>query len=136
MSPRAADSRAGFTLLEVLVAFAVLALVLSAAFRLIGAGLGGSQRAERYTYAVLAAQSKLAEIGVTGRLRPGRMGGVLDGGYRWRAELRRLPDAEAQPDDGRRMPVTAYEVTVTVSWESGAVTLDTLRLATREDGDG
>ncbi|MFQ5955239.1 MAG: prepilin-type N-terminal cleavage/methylation domain-containing protein [Kiloniellales bacterium] len=136
MSRKSADSRAGFTLLEVLVAFAVLALVLAAAFQLLGSGLGGSERAGRYTHALLAAQSKLAEIGVSDRLRPGRMGGVLDGGYRWRAEVRRLlPGAAAEPEAERRLPVDAYEVTVTVSWGAEAVTLDTLRLATR-DGDG
>jgi len=134
VSPAPAHSRAGFTLLEVLIAFAILALTLIAAYQLLGTGLRGSERAERVTLALLAAESKLAEIGVGLPLGAGRSGGALDGGYRWRAEVRRRPEpaAAAAAETGLGPPVVAYEVTVTVSWGTRAaesVTLDTLRLA-------
>ncbi len=124
-------SRAGFTLLEVLVAFAVLSMTLIAAYQLLGTGLRGSERAERVKFALLAAESKLAEIGGGASLRAGRSGGTLGGGYRWRAEVRRR--REAEPESA--LPVAAYEVSVTVSWgTAGAVTLDTLRLAATPPG--
>ncbi len=126
-------SRAGFTLLEVLIAFAVLSMTLIAAYQLLGTGLRGSERAERVTLALLAAESKLAEIGGSAPLRAGRSGGALEGGYRWRAEVRRHREPAATP--GSALPVAAYEVSVTVSWgTAGAVTLDTLRLAATPRG--
>ncbi len=126
-------SRAGFTLLEVLIAFAVLSMTLIAAYQLLGTGLRGSERAERATLALLAAESKLAEIGGSAPLRAGRSGGALGGGYRWRAEVRRHREPAATP--GSALPVAAYQVSVTVSWgAAGSVTLDTLRLAATPRG--
>ena len=114
-----------------LIALAVLSMTLIAAYQLLGTGLRGSERAERVTFALLAAESKLAEIGGSVPLRAGRSGGALGGGYRWRAEVRRRPEAEPES----ALPVAAYEVSVTVSWgTAGAVTLDTLRLAATPRG--
>ncbi len=127
----AVSDHAGFTLLEVLIAFAVLSMTLIAAYQLLGTGLRGSERAERATLALLAAESKLAEIAGSAPLRAGRSGGALGDGYRWRAEIRRHRAAE--PDTA--LPVAAYEVSVTVSWgAAGSVTLDTLRLAATPRG--
>ncbi len=130
-------SRAGFTLLEVLIAFAVMALTLIAAYQLLGTGLRGSARAERVTLALLAAESKLAEIGVSAPLRAGRSGGALGGGYRWRAEVRRRREPAAEASSAAASPVAAYEVSVTVSWGGRAaesVRLETLRLAATPRG--
>ncbi len=133
MSPSRDASRAGFTLLEVLIAFAVLSMTLIAAYQLLGTGLRGSERAERVNFALLAAESKLAEIGGSVPLRAGRSGGALGGGYRWRAEVRRRREPSAAPESA--LPVATYEVSVTVSWgAAGAVTLDTLRLAATPRG--
>ncbi len=130
-------SRAGFTLLEVLIAFAVLSMTLIAAYRLLGTGLRGSERAERVTFALLAAESKLAEIGGSTPLRAGRSGGALGGGYRWRAEVRRRREPAAEASSAAAPPVAAYEVSVTVSWGRRAaesVRLETLRLAATPRG--
>ena len=95
-----------------------------------------TQAPERVTIALLAAESKMAALGVSETLEPGTNGGQLDGGYRWRTDIRPydgLPEA-----DLARLPVRAYAVEVTVSWGRGAgqsITLSSLRLAT-EDGRG
>ena len=58
----------GFSLLEVLVAFVILALVATAIFRLIGGALGNAGVAEDVSRAVLVAQSRLdAARGEIGR---------------------------------------------------------------------
>ena len=78
----------GYTLIEVLVAFTVLALALTF---LLGT-LSGSTRQVRWSAdagrAALHAQSLLAEVGVGGVLEAGREEGELeDGRYRWRLSV-------------------------------------------------
>lgn len=119
------DSRAtnrGFTLIEVLVAFALVVLILGAALRLVSGGLNDSDAAERHTLAVLVAESRIAEIGATAPLEPGITEGGAPGGYRWRREIRRL---DGPTDDD---PLPLYAVTVDVAWDNGpGVRLATLR---------
>lgn len=52
----------GFTLVEVLVAFVMLALVLAAGYGAMGAGLRGGAAAERYIEALGRAESALARV--------------------------------------------------------------------------
>ena len=78
----------GYTLLEVLVAFAVLALALT----LLLGTLSGGTRQVRWSAdagrAALHAQSLLADVGVGTALEAGRRDGVFDDGrYRWSLEV-------------------------------------------------
>jgi general secretion pathway protein I len=75
----------GFTLIEVLVAFAVAGLLLAAAYRLIALGLDRDVEAGREMTATLFAQSLLAD-GDPGPL--GERHGQLPGGYRFRVTVR------------------------------------------------
>lgn len=59
LNPRA---RQGFTLLEVMVALAILAITLTSIYRLHGQTMVLSARTRFYTQAPMLAQSKLAEI--------------------------------------------------------------------------
>lgn len=114
----------GFTLIEVLVAFALVALVLGAALRLVSGGLNDSDVAERQTLAVLVAESRIAEVGTAVPLAPGVTDGTAPGGYRWRREIR--PIADAADDD----PLPLYAITVEVSADDRrGVRLSTLRPA-------
>ena len=128
MAARARHARSGFTLLEVVVAVAILALTLGAVMRVFSASLRGLAAAERHTVATLHAQSKLAEIGVEEPLAAGEASGVFERGYRWRSEVRDY--AEPGLDTAAGSGLRAYEVTVSVTWgDGGEVTLSTLRLA-------
>jgi type II secretion system protein I len=85
---RAAGGDAGFTLIEVLVAFSVLAIVLVPLLQVFGDGLGTTQTAREYARATLLARSRLAEIGVDAPLREGEETGSFDEpGFRWRTEV-------------------------------------------------
>lgn len=126
----------GLTLLEVLVALALVAMTLAAAFHLSATALAGSARSERVTLALLAAESRLAALGVEEPLRAGRTGGGLDGGFRWTADVR--PYEGLPPATLGRLPVRAYEVAVSVRWgddEAEAVTLQTVKLRPRRRDD-
>ena len=116
----------GFSLLEVLVAFAILALTMGVLMNIFSGGLRNLGQGESYTIAMLDAQSKLAELGVSIPLQIGKQGGQIDSTYRWEATitpLRTVPD----------LAVALYSIHVDVSWGGGAaerrVSLDTLRVA-------
>src|SRR5512144_1900726 len=102
-TPRA-SGESGFTLFEVLVAFAVLAIMIVPILQVFGGGLGTTATARAYSTAVLLARSKLAEVGSEENLEEGETTGAFEG-YQWRRTISRseLTMAEAeerdQPDD-------------------------------------
>jgi general secretion pathway protein I len=118
-------------LIEVLVAFTVLAISLGVLFQIFSTGMGTSRSAEEYTRATLLAESKLATVGITGALEEGETTGEYEDGYAWHLNIRpyRLDGQEAE---GLAPPIEAYEVVVTVAWGQGSrarsVSLTTLRL--------
>jgi general secretion pathway protein I len=112
----------------VLVAFAILAASLGAMLQVFSAGLRSSDQAERYTRAVLLAESTMASIGTEENPLPGGFSGETEDGFQWRWE--------ANPYDEGSLPdrvVALYRVNVTVTWEgrgkNRTVSLTTLRLA-------
>lgn len=122
---------AGFSLIEVLVALALTASVFLVASRLYGSALGATARSEQMTQAALAAESKLAELGAVEPLRVGRTEGRT-GDYRWTAEVRDYTGISAEMHE--RLPVRAYDVTLTVAWgatETSVVTIRTVKLGPR-----
>ncbi|MEW6691611.1 MAG: prepilin-type N-terminal cleavage/methylation domain-containing protein [Pseudomonadota bacterium] len=120
-SPRGGLAR-GFSLLEVVVAFSILAMAMGVLMALFSQGLRNAQVARDYGRALVLAQSRLAEVGVTSPLRPGTEEG-LSGGLVWRVEVAELPR------EGKH-PLRAYQVTVeVVAGEGRAVTLHSMRLA-------
>ncbi|MEE8445287.1 MAG: prepilin-type N-terminal cleavage/methylation domain-containing protein [Alphaproteobacteria bacterium] len=121
----------GLTLIEVLVALVMTGLVVGVAFQLFGGAIQGHARAERLTMALLVAESRLAEVGVTIKLQPGTRNGRTEGGYRWQTEIRPLNKKPAI----NTTPVRAFEVrvSVTVGRDGGRpVTLETVRLRPRK----
>ena len=126
-------ARRGFTLVEVLVAFAIVGLSLAVIARIFSTGVQSSRAADAATVATLLAESSLASIGIETPLREGEDSGALDGGFRWRSTVQRFESDTAEgiaPAD-----VRLYEVSVTVSWNESeserSVSLSTLRLAPR-----
>lgn len=110
----------GYTLIEVIVAFALLALALT----LLLGTLSGSTRQVRWSAdagrATLHAQSLLDTVGIVEPLRPGqRNGDFEDGRYRWTLSISpwqdpalvNLPQAPGDPP--------LYELDLAVRWGAG-----------------
>lgn len=104
----------GFSLLEVLVAFAILAISLGALLTFYSSGLHSVAVAREYNRAVIMAESKLAELEAQPILPVGSREGAFDDQYRWHAEISAYP-ADRASTDPRGLAQT-YKVTVTVSW--------------------
>lgn len=121
----------GYTLIEVLVAFMILALALTVLLRIFSGGLRNVAASADYAHAILVAEAQLATAGVTDALVPGETYGDEGGKFRWRKIVRTyLPFAEYDPGT---LPVTAYHITVIVEWSHAGsvrqVDLRSIRLA-------
>jgi general secretion pathway protein I len=128
-SRRSGRSDAGFTLLEVIVALAILALSLGVIFQTVSNAIGRTAQAEAFTHARWLAQSLLAQVGHEIPAGAGEMTGEDGHGHRWR--LRQAPYGDQ--DDRVHRRVSIVEVSAEVVWGQGAsarsMTLTTLRLA-------
>ncbi len=78
---------AGFTLLEVMVAFAIAALAAIVLFQSGFSGVLESGLAARTQEAVIRAQSHLASIGTLTPLAPMQASGDDGGGYHWQLDI-------------------------------------------------
>ncbi len=125
--PRAGCSSGGFTLLEVLIAFTVLALLMTVLLRIFSDGFRGMTAAEVNATATLHAQTALAGVGAEIPLAEGEWAGVYDDGFRWRVVI------EPYEEPGMIVPprtFIAYRVVAAVEGRhAGGVTLSSLRLA-------
>jgi general secretion pathway protein I len=123
--------QAGFTLIEILVAFTVATLLLGALYQVFSTGLRAGSSAEHYVDAVLLAESGLDALVGT----PVAVGETTDrfGIYQRRTNIRARPDL-APADE--QMAIVPYEIEVRVAWREGvrerAVLLSTIRTGPRE----
>jgi general secretion pathway protein I len=127
----------GYTLIEVLVAFMILALALTVLLRIFSGGLRNVSVSSDYATATLIAESRLAATGIDIPLTPGETAGIEGERFEWTVSVQ-----DYQPWPGYRSAakgVDAYSVTVTVEWPNGnntrSVGLSTVRLRT-EGGMG
>jgi general secretion pathway protein I len=127
----------GYTLIEVLVAFMILALALTVLLRIFSGGLRNVSVSSDYATATLIAESRLAAAGIDVPLVPGETSGTEGERFEWTVSVQ-----DYEPRPGYRSAakgVDAYHVTVTVEWPHGdntrRVGLSTVRLVT-EGGIG
>jgi len=121
----------GFTLIEVVVAFAILALSLGALYESFGGSLRRASTASKRELAALRAESLLAEFRGSGGLAPQPRSGRDSEGHEWRITSKPYPAELAE-----RSAWSAETVTVEVSWGTSAersVKLETVELLRREE---
>lgn len=122
----------GFSLLEVLIALAIVGLALAAAAGTFGAGLLGHEAARDAATALSLAEGKLAEAGIAAPLGESRSEGSFANRFDWQVTVAPYDDPSedrlAATNDGWRL----YRVLVAVAWQDGRrrreLTLATLRL--------
>ena len=129
----AAKSANGFTLIEILVAFAVAIVVIGALYDIYSTGLRSGTSSGKYSNAVLLAESALDAV-AAGRLSPVDTTERV-GGYERRISVRVRPDLGSTPAG---LAVFPYEVEVQVAWREGirerTVSLSTIWLGPSIEG--
>jgi general secretion pathway protein I len=123
----------GFTLLEIVVAFTLMALVISVLLSVFSGGLQGLGLAEEYSRASSLAESTLSRVGADIALKEGETRGTEADRFRWSVQIKPFevePEAQGQPQ--AIMAVQLMEVQVVVTWDdygrNREIKLHTLRL--------
>ena len=78
----------GFSLLEVLVAFTLLAVAMAALMAIFSGGVNNADVANRYARAAMLAESKLATVGVEETLTEGETSGRFDDDFAWQLSVK------------------------------------------------
>ena len=109
----------GFSLLEVLVAMAILGIGLVVIIELFSGGLRLGRTSEEYTKAVGYARMKLEEISLAKSLEEGIEEGEFDREYRWQVEVKKVDLLPPGRETSYQPPVALYWVRIDVLWKSG-----------------
>jgi general secretion pathway protein I len=108
----------GFTLIEIVVSFAVLAIGLGIAMQIATGAMRNARQAAQRTEAALYAQSLMDSAGIGERLQEGGSNGEFGDEFRW--ELSVTPfEVESPADsplDPALAPVQLYRLELVVTW--------------------
>ena len=127
----------GFSLLEILVAFMLLAMAMGVLMQIFSRGVTGATLADRYARATMYAESKLAGIGIEEELKESALAGKFDDDFSWTLVVRPyqdpVPKDQSVVDFEKLMPTQLYEIDLKVSFiaddhRERLVNLSTLRL--------
>ncbi len=110
----------GFTLLEAIAAFVLLALFIGVLMSALSTSMRNTIRAEQASLAAQWAQSKLDLVGIGQKLEPGRSSDRFDDDFRWEMNVEEFdPPREeplAIPFDPASLGMNLYLVDLTVFW--------------------
>ena len=138
MRPGARRRPAGFTLLEVAIALAILGVGVVTVLELFSGALRMETTAGTRARAVIYARGLLDQTLTVSEVRPASDRGQFDNGYRWERTIREAPEFTDQGDRdlGVQSEIMLFEIEVSVLWpqsagREGVYTIRTLRLAPR-----
>jgi len=121
----------GFSLLEILVAFSILALSLGIILKIFSAGLQTASLAENYTLAVEIAESLRAKIGEEQKLALGESSGQENEYFNWTVQVTSM-ELDISPQLSPSLAAQIVQVKVIVSWgdenNPRSIDLTTLKL--------
>jgi len=106
LSRKSCSDAAGFTLIEALVALAIVAAVLSSIGAVIATTVKGTRSIDQRLALTGTAETLLAELPARNLLKPGRQSGEL-AGHRWRIDVSAMNSASASdaPQNQRFVPL-------------------------------
>jgi general secretion pathway protein I len=130
----------GFTLLEVLLAVAILGLAVTVIMQQFSAGLRIGRLSRTYTTATIYAKQKLEELQVEEEIEEKEDSGSFDDGYSWRVRIEPYEEYLEEEDEGlfEHLPLEMYRMESVVWWDEGekekSITLTTLKAVKKKQG--
>jgi general secretion pathway protein I len=109
----------GFTLIEAVIALAILGVGLTVIIELFSGGLRLARTSVEYTKAVNYARLKMEEIAIKPKIEEGTEEGEFDPTYRWQVEVKKVDLLSVDKDRDFKPPVEHFQVKVNVLWKSG-----------------
>ena len=135
----------GFTLLEILLAIAILGVALTVIMQQFSAGLRIAHTSRTYTTATAYAKQKLEEFQLEEEMEEGEEVGDFDDGYTWKVSVLPYEDymeeaVESGEDEElfEHLPLEMYRLESVVYWMEGekekSVSLVTLKTVKKKEG--
>lgn len=122
------NKQTGFSLLEILVAFSILAISLGILLKIFSSGVNTAMIAEEYTIATQIAESLMAKTGVEEELTIGNTTGIELDKYHWQINIESSPNPIVEE---QKSSIDLMAVKVSVEWGDGEhsrlVELNTLK---------
>lgn len=123
----------GFSLLEILIAFSILALSIGILLKVFSGGVNTAVIAEDYTVATQIAESLLTKAGSEIPLKEHQSKGEENDKYHWQLLITpyNLRSEQFEPN---KLPAEFYKVTVTVAWDEDDINGRQIQLSTLKLG--
>lgn len=110
----------GFTLIEVIIALAILGIGLTVIMELFSGGLRLGRVSQEYTKAMNFASLKLEEMTGQKTIEAGEDEGEFDKTFRWRTGVEKVDILPYDKGTEFKPPVDLYHIRVNVLWTSGS----------------
>jgi general secretion pathway protein I len=116
--PRYATRARGFTLIEIVMALAILSIGLGLMMQIATGAMRNARQAAQRTEAALYAKSLLDSAGIGERLEEGESSGDFGDDYRWTLSVTKheIEQEGPNPIDPSMSPVQLYRLELQVEW--------------------
>jgi len=119
------NRKQGFTLIEVVVALAILGIGLTVIIELFSGGLRLARVSEEYSKALNYARFKMEEVMIKSALEEGTEEGEFNDTYRWEVGIKKMEILPVEENRDFKPPVELFQIKINVLWKSGSKTRST-----------
>lgn len=133
------NKQQGFSLLEILIAFSILALSLGILLNIFSGGINTAMVAEDYTNAVQIAESLMAKVGSELPIKNHQSSGNQNKKYHWQLSISPFTMSNEKVDP-KNIPAELFKVKVTVAWSEDVegrsqrqIQIATLKIASKNN---
>lgn len=110
----------GFTLIEVMAAFMVFALLFGVVLQILSTSVGNTRLSGDYTQAALWAQSRMDVVGLEEMIEPGVTRGEFDDRFSWTMEISETGVVDERGLDlQEELSIALYHIRLVIEWGDG-----------------